>query len=120
MHGAKLGRPVKGTVQCMVADNLGAHSIVRFVENFTGSYVCRFCTAQRLEFKTTEVRSGAFTQRTNSIHADHLKILQERELTNYYVLKSDCVLSKHPSYFIVSTGFPPNIVHDLFLRTCTF
>lgn len=36
-----LGRKVKGTIQCVVADNLGAHSITRFVENFTGLYVDR-------------------------------------------------------------------------------
>lgn len=54
---AKLGRTLKGTVQCVVADNLGAHSIAGFVENFTGSYVCRFCTAERSEFQTKEVRN---------------------------------------------------------------
>ena len=31
---SKLGRTVKGTVQCVVADNLGAHSIAGFVENW--------------------------------------------------------------------------------------
>ncbi len=43
----KLGKTVKGTVQCIVADNLGAHSIAGFVENFSGKYVCRFCTAEK-------------------------------------------------------------------------
>lgn len=36
-HGvfiSKLGKTIKGTVQCIVADNLGAHSIAGFVENF--------------------------------------------------------------------------------------
>lgn len=41
---AKLGKTVKGFVHCVVADNLGAHSIAGFVENFSGQYVCRFCT----------------------------------------------------------------------------
>lgn len=52
---SKLGRTVKGTVRCVVADNLGAHSIAGFVENFTGSYVCRFCTAETVQIQTTEV-----------------------------------------------------------------
>lgn len=30
-----LGIPVKGTVFCVVADNLGAHSLGGFVESFT-------------------------------------------------------------------------------------
>lgn len=36
---SKLGKTVKGTVQCVVADNLGAHSIAGFVENFSGTCV---------------------------------------------------------------------------------
>ena len=120
---SKLGRIVKGTVQCVVADNLGAHSIAGFVENFSGSYVCRFCTAERSEFQTKEVRSGDFTLRTKDIHADHLRILKENKLPNYYGVKSNCVLSKHLSYFDVTTGFPPDILHylkELFLLNLHF
>lgn len=43
----KLGKTLRGTVQCIVADNLGAHSIAGFVQSFSGRYVCRFCTAER-------------------------------------------------------------------------
>lgn len=38
-----IGRNVKGTVMCVVADNLAAHSIGRFVESFLGQYPCRVC-----------------------------------------------------------------------------
>lgn len=96
---SKLGRTVKGTVQCAVADNLGAHSIAGFVENFSGTYVCRFCTAERSEFQTKEVRNEVFTLRTKGIHADHLRILEENKLPSYYGVKSKCVLKKHLSYF---------------------
>lgn len=41
----QLGTSLKGTVQTIVADNLGAHGIAGFVENFTGPYFCRFCMA---------------------------------------------------------------------------
>ncbi|XP_023198103.1 uncharacterized protein LOC111610076 [Xiphophorus maculatus] len=110
---SKLGRAVKGTVQCVVADNLAAHSLGGFVENFTGSYICRFCLAVKTDIQTTEVRSGAFTLRTKSIHADHLKILQEREFPSYQGVKSTSILS-HLLYFDITTGLPPDIVHDLF------
>ncbi|XP_049333152.1 uncharacterized protein LOC125804583 isoform X1 [Astyanax mexicanus] len=110
----KLGRTVKGTVQSVVADNLGAHSIAGFVENFSGSYVCRFCTAEKSEFQANEVRSGTFTLRTKEVHADHLRILDENQLDSYCGVKSNCTLSKHLTYFNVTTGFPPDIVHDLF------
>lgn len=111
---SKLGRTVKGTVQCVVADNLGAHSIAGFVENFSGTYICRFCTAERSEIQTNEVRDEVFTLRTKDIHADHVRILEENNLSSYFGVKSGCILSKHISYFDVTTGFPPNIVHDLF------
>lgn len=111
---SKLGRTVKGTVHCVVADNLGAHSIAGFVENFSGTYVCRFCTAEKSEFQTTEVKSEVFTLRTKDIHAEHLRVLEENNLASYYGVKSRCILSKHLSYFDVTTGFPPDIVHDLF------
>lgn len=45
----KLGKTLKGAVQCVVADNLGAHGIAGFVESFSGSYFSRFCTASRLD-----------------------------------------------------------------------
>lgn len=42
-----LGSCLKGTVQVVLADNLGAHSIAGFNENFTAGHICRFCTATR-------------------------------------------------------------------------
>lgn len=41
-HGVfvpQIGKSVKGTVQSVVADNLGAHGLAGFVENFSGEYV---------------------------------------------------------------------------------
>lgn len=40
-----LGRCLKGTIQVVAADNLGAHSIAGFNESFSGGYICRCCTA---------------------------------------------------------------------------
>ncbi|KAK0135157.1 hypothetical protein N1851_029028 [Merluccius polli] len=52
------------------------------------------------------------SNREGSFHADHLRILEENKLPNYYGVKSNCVLSKHLSYFDISTGFPPDIMHN--------
>lgn len=44
-HGifiAQLGDIVKGVVQCLIADNLGAHGIAGFTETFVGQYVFLF------------------------------------------------------------------------------
>lgn len=60
----QLGRSLKGTVQSVAADNLGAHGIAGFVESFTGPYFCRFCTATASEIALNEVRSETFILRT--------------------------------------------------------
>ena len=63
-----LGRFVKGTVQVVVADNLGAQSMAGLVESFSTEYRCRFCTATKSDIQTKDVRSGAFTVRTKEVH----------------------------------------------------
>lgn len=108
---SKLGKTLKGTMQCVVADNLGAHSIAGFVESFSGRYVC---TADRLDFQTKDVGAGGFSQRTEEIHTSHLKTLEENSLANCYGVTKKCVLSEKLSHFNVTTGFPPDIAHDLF------
>lgn len=110
----KLGKTLKGTLQCVVADNLGAHSIAGFVESFSGRYVCRFCTVDRLDFQAKEVGTGGFSLRTEEIHTSHLKTLEENSLSNCFGVKRKCVLSEKLSHFNVTAGFPPDIVHDLF------
>lgn len=71
-----LGRCLKGTVQVVVADHLGAHGIAGFNEGFTSGYVCQFCTATRTDIQTKEVKSGAFTLRTKELHNLHVKSAQ--------------------------------------------
>lgn len=63
-----LGKIVNGTVFCVVADNLGAHSLGGFVENFSGSYICRFCLGDKSKFQVEEVRTGAFPLRAKEQH----------------------------------------------------
>ncbi|XP_026114794.1 uncharacterized protein LOC113093153 isoform X1 [Carassius auratus] len=116
-HGifvSKLGKCVKGTVQCVVADNLGAHGCAGFVESFSSAYVCRFCTASKPEIQTRDVGSGTFSLRTEESHARHLKTLEEESLASCFGVKKTCVLSEKLAHFNVTTGFPPDIVHDLF------
>ena len=41
-----LGKCLKGTIQAVAADNLGAHSLAGFNESFSGGYICRFAQEQ--------------------------------------------------------------------------
>lgn len=71
-----IGKNIKGTVHCVVADNLGAHSISGLVESFSGPYVCWFCLGQRSDFQLKEVQSAAFRRRTKEEHILHVKAVQ--------------------------------------------
>ncbi len=114
-HGvfiSKLGKFVKGTVHSVVADNLGAHSLAGFVESFSGQYVCRFCTAQKVDIQSKDVQSGDFVLRTKEIHDADVKSALETE-TNCFGVKRACVLTENLNHFHVSTGYPPDLVHNL-------
>ncbi|XDV26354.1 hypothetical protein PO909_030098, partial [Leuciscus waleckii] len=109
----QLGTFLKGTVQCVVADNLAAHSMAGFIENFSGEYCCRFCTASRADSQTNEVKAGEFTLRTAEEHQGHVKLAKEKGV-NVMAVKKACVFSDSLSYFNVTTGYPPDLPHDLF------
>ncbi len=114
MFISKLGKCVKGTVHSVIADNLGAHSWAGFVESFSSHYICRFCTAEKVDIQTKDVQSGAFLLQTKETHEAHVKSAQETE-TNCFGIKRACVLTEHLKHFHVNTGYPPDIAHD-FLR----
>ncbi len=42
---------IRGTVFCVSADNLGAHSLSGLVENFSGHYICRFCIGDHSDYQ---------------------------------------------------------------------
>lgn len=104
---------LKGRVQCVVADNLAAHSMAGFIESFSGEYCCRFCTASRADSQTNEVKAGEFTLRTAEEHQRHVKLAKEKGV-NVIAVRKACVFSDSLSYFNVTTGYPPDLAHDLF------
>lgn len=114
-HGVfvpQIGKNIKGTVQCVAADNLGAHGIAGFVESFSGEYVCRFCTGRFSDFQTKPVLSGEFTLRSKDLHKEHVKHAVESG-KHCVGVKRPCVLTENLSHFHVTTGYPPDILHDL-------
>ncbi len=110
---AQLGDFVKGTIQCVVADNLGAHGIAGFIESFAGEYICRFCVAKKSQIQESEVSSGTFTLRSKEMHEMHVRSAQENGQACYGV-KRKCVFSSYLSHFNVCTGYPPDVAHDIF------
>lgn len=58
-----LGCTVRGTIFCVVADNLAAHSLAGFVQCFSVGYVCRFCKATHNQIQSLDVFQGEFSPR---------------------------------------------------------
>lgn len=109
-----LGECIKGSVLFVAADNLAAHGLAGFVQSFRAHHFCRFCCCTANQMQTTEVSEGEFTMRTTECH-DLLveKTVQEDNL-NHVGVKDDCPLRKALQHFHPITGFPPDILHDLF------
>lgn len=62
---------MKGTVQSVIADNLGAYGIAGFIESFPGVYLCRFSTGKRSDIQAKAVQLVYFKLRTKDIHETH-------------------------------------------------
>lgn len=109
-----LGKVVKGTVFAVVADNLEAHSLGGFVESFSSSHFCRFCIADRSEIQCHEVAEAMFPQRTESNYALHVEVaMSDAAEAHHFRIKDKCPISETLRYFHVTSGYPPDALHDL-------
>lgn len=99
MFVSHLGAFLKGTVQYVAADSLGAHSLAGFVESFSGEYFCRFCTATRTEIQAKEVKDGVFPLRSEEQHG----VSGTRAKAEHCCgVKNVCPLAENLSYFKVT------------------
>lgn len=108
-----LGQSVRGTVLCVVSDNLAAHSPAGFMKSFTAGYVCRFCKATHDQIQSHEVGDGKFSLRTKASHDGDVHNVVEGNTQSQFGVQSDCILRKNLQYFHTITGFPPDVLHDL-------
>ncbi|CAN7951867.1 unnamed protein product [Ixodes pacificus] len=106
------GVHVKGTVICILGDNLGSHFIGGFTENFSSStFLCRYCLLTRKEFREDPCRLGE--KRT----AEKYDLaVQEVEETGSSVegVKSNSPFNSLTFFHVCDAGLPPCIAHDLF------
>lgn len=99
-------------MQCVIADNLGAHEIAGLTESFSGDYFCRFCLGKGCDIRSNCVASGAFDLRTKETYAAHAKAALE-DNAHCFGVKSECVFTKTLSRFHFVSGFPPDVAHDV-------
>lgn len=109
-----LGQCVRGTVLCVAADNLAAHGLAGFEQSFRGPYACRFCCCTVDEIQSTEVSEGEFSVRTKACHDLHVQNVVQGKNASHLGVKGSCVLRNTLQHFHPITGFPPDILHDLF------
>lgn len=109
-----LGECIQGTVLCVAADNLAAHGLAGFVQSFRRNYICRFCCCTTEQIQTIEVSDGEFSMRTKESHDLHVQNVVQGEHPTHFGVTGDCALSKRLQHFHPITGFPPDILHDLF------
>lgn len=106
-----LNAHLRGTVYCVCADNLGAHSLGGFQESFQAENLCRFCQVSKDDIQTQY--ASCFQLRTVEQHNSITNELRDHhELQSRLGVKKECVLSKHLSFFHPITGFPPDVLHD--------
>lgn len=85
------------------------------MEGFSSSHVCRFCLGERLPFQVSEVRSGAFCPRTQQQHRVHIQTaLDNTNQSHCFRVKRQCPLTDKLKHFDVLSGYPPDMLHDLF------
>lgn len=59
------------------------------------------------------MRSGAFQRRNKEVHQSYITKAQEKG-ESCFAVKGPCVLTQSVSHFNVISGYPPDIIHDVF------
>ena len=96
-----------------MGDNLGAHFIGGFVENFTTENFCRFCDISKSVFLELPHLCGV--KRTEESYDNALMVLDNNPmLKNYLCIKAVSPFHQLPGFHVCRPSLPPCIGHDLF------
>ncbi|ELT87438.1 hypothetical protein CAPTEDRAFT_211565 [Capitella teleta] len=103
-----------GTVSFVAADNLAAHGLGGFFENFSSALkLCRFCNATK-ESMALSFDEKRFILRTSSSYDAQVKLVcQNKVLASTYGVKHPSPLNQL-AFFHVCNGLTADIAHDLF------
>ncbi|KAL6476596.1 hypothetical protein MHYP_G00150950 [Metynnis hypsauchen] len=86
----------------------------RFLESFTVDKFCRFCLASKSDIQQHEICSGFLKLRDRDSHEQQVQeVRKDPELSKTYGVKRACPLTENLEHFHVSTGYPPDILHDI-------
>lgn len=105
---------IKGTVAYLGYDNLGANNSTGFVESFSGTHFCRFCTASKKETETM-TEENKFLLRTIDDYEKQLHIISESTKVDFKEtkgVKRGCELNRLKHFHILRNK-SVDIMHDL-------
>ena len=102
-----------GSVSLFSADNLSAHGIGGFYENFsTVDKICRFCMCSRKNLDDTDITN--FMTRTPKGYLNQVSAIEANpQLSKLYGVKENSCLNGL-KFFHVIDGLPPDVGHDFF------
>ena len=110
-HGVNVGDTfIKGTLFCIVGDNLGSHMIGGYQESFVAKYFCRYCEFSRDDGEFS-LRGAT---RTVDKYKQTIQYIEENETSTHIGLKSDSLFNTLTFYHVAMPGLPPCLGHDLF------
>lgn len=104
----------RGTVACIMGDNLGSHMIGGFTENFSfAQYFCRYCLITKDVFLSNPLT--VFTHRDPADYNESVQFLESHpEVTMHHCIKGNSVFNKLSHFHVCQPGLPPCLAHDLF------
>ena len=108
------GKTFRGSIACVIGDNLGSHYLGGFTENFSSAeYFCRNCHVRKEDFQRNPLSTA--TERTPASYSESLQELQNNpDLKMHQGIKSNSVLNKLTHFHVCTPGLPPCLAHDLF------
>ena len=101
-----------GTLSMLVADNLAAHAIGGYYQNFsTVERFCRFCN--RVKSCISDLSCQDALRSREAYDAQVLEVVKNPDLSTFYGIKGRSVLNQL-NYFHITDGCPGDIAHDNF------
>lgn len=85
---------VKGTVLCVVADNL-AYGLAGFVQSVPGHYVYRFFCYTADQMQLSEVSEAELNMRTKASHDLHVQNVVQGENATHFGVVGEMICLKH-------------------------
>ena len=103
----------KVKVLSILGDNLGAHCIGGFVENFSSKHFCRFCLIDKCQFQQHPYVIGE--TRTVEKYDSSVKMIEHDPSLNQHIgVKFDSQFNQLQNFRVCLPALPPCIGHDLF------